>query len=644
MRNYKNIPIPITKEPYVNTCLYHAGYEKETGLERFWVTSWNSNVGSTGILVNENGEEKTFRFRKDGSSPLAKCGFYSACYVGNDIMWLAGDLAQLFRLDFSTGEITGFKTGAPSGLVFTGMVYDEPTGKLFFSAYVPPREVSVSFDTKKLETVKIYDGVIPGTWAGCSIPNPDGTYTVPYEDQNDKIWHYNVWDPKAETFTDVITTHYTMPNKTLMKDGKAYLCHGNDRCWYDPSDNSFTKGTVCDVPAFFFASKDNVAYGAVSYGETTNIVSWDMRATEHKVLCKVQNSGGNLMRLTGDDHIVGVTVYGDFFKCDLSGNIVMEKELDSRSIGSLDCLLITDDNILVGTPFITQRFWVHDLKTGIGYDAGKAANGGGEVLRIAEINGKVYMASYTQGKLTEYDPKKPGQFPENPRIVAAPKHSLRPKCHAVDGESFYYISNHPYGTAGAEAVKYNTVTGEMISCDSPVDGLSFTSLFWNKKHNVLVAGSTVATDCGIARETADICCAAVLSTDTMEPICTFNAEKGVRSIEAKGEINDDEYLFFINGSASKPCILNISNAVERKTLEMRPINIQFECRWYIYADKQGFFIGADGKGISLYFCDGKSVSKVKNIVEVNRYLRAFVSNGCLLVADNEKIDIFEIFE
>ncbi|MBE6552344.1 MAG: hypothetical protein E7665_09475 [Ruminococcaceae bacterium] len=644
MKEYKNIPIPITKEPYVNTFLYPAGFEKETGIERYWVSSWNSNVGSTGILVNENGEEKTFRFQKDSSSPLAKCGFYSACYAGDDIMWLAGDLSQIFRLDLSTGEITGFKTGAPSGLIFAGMAYDEATKKLFFSAFVPPREVSVSFDTVKRETVRIYDDTITATCSYGNIPNGDGTYTVTYIDKNSGNWRYAIWDPHEECLTEAVVTKYEIPNMPLMKDGKAYISRGSERFWYDPSDRSFSKENICNRSAIFFGSKGDVAYGAEHTGGEAQILSWDMKGSEHKVLCSVPNSNGQMMRLTRDEKIIVVTIYGDFYKFDSDGNRLMFKELDSRSYGALDCLILTNDGILVGTPFITQRFWVHDLNTGIGYDAGRAADGGGEVLQVRELNGKVYMASYTQGRLTEYDPKKPANFPENPRIVAAPKNSMRPKCQANDGTNFYYISNHPYGKSGCEITKYNTLTGELLCNDSPVDGLAFWSMQYNKKYNVLVAGSTVATDCGIAKETADICCLAVFSADTLELIALLNCEKGVRIVTVAGSVNEDEYLIFMNGSARNAYVMDISKVLSEGKITCAPAEFSMPDGWYIHAERDGYFVhGANGK-VDLVRVANNKCESVKVVIENNNYRRGFVSNGYLLASTYTTIDMFKIFD
>jgi len=634
----RNIPIPLTKEPYVNTCLYHAGYEKDTGLERYWISSWNSNVGSTGLLINENGIERTFRFKRDGSSGLAKFGFYSACYAGNDIMWLCGDLAQVFRLDLSTGDIQGYLTGAPSYLVFAGMVYDEPTGKLFFSAYAPPVEMSVSFDTRKLETVKIYKGPMPGTTCRGSISNGDGTYTVAYLENGVNTSHYGVWDPVKETFEEVLSTQNGLALNGLYVDGKVYCA----TCWYDPITRTFSKENICETPAHFFGRRGNIAYGAVSYGEDTQIISWDMTGSKYKILATVKFSGGTLMQLTRDDKIAGATYYGDFFKFDLEGNKLMERELDGRSIGSLDCLMLTDGDLLIGTPFITQRFWIYDLNTGVGYDAGRAADGGGEVLQTAEIGGKIYMSSYTKGRLVEFDPKKPANFPENPRIVAAPQNSMRPVCSTNDGESFYYISNHPYGFSGSEATKYNTRTGETVTLDSPVDGLSMRTLFYNKKHNVLISGSTVETDCYVAKETADICCLAALNVSDLHPVAIFDCEKGVRSVSILGPIDDDRYIALLNGSRERPVIVDVSNAYDGN-LDISHVSEIAPEGWMLYSGREGYFVRGGGGTIDLYRCVGGKWNKEKNIIATNHYMRAFVSKERLLLATRTTIDIYDIF-
>ena len=115
--------IPLTRDPFVNTPLIPAGVDPETGEERFWITSWNANVGCLGVLITASGKERIYRFSI--GKGLAGMGSYSSVYVGNEIMWLISDTAYIRRLDLTTGAVEEFETGAKSGLVFSCAQYDE---------------------------------------------------------------------------------------------------------------------------------------------------------------------------------------------------------------------------------------------------------------------------------------------------------------------------------------------------------------------------------------------------------------------------------------------------------------------------------------------------------------------------------------
>ena len=134
--------------------------------------------------------------------------------------------------------------------------------------------------------------------------------------------------------------------------------------------------------------------------------------------------------------------------------------------------------------YITQRFWIIDTEKGKGFDAGRAAPGRGEVLRVWNIGDKIYMASYTEGILTEYDPAERINFPENPRIVAHPPTGMRPFAHTDDGICLYYSCNHHYGNYGCVLTRYNTQTGEAFYLDDPLPLQNITSLSYSKKHGL----------------------------------------------------------------------------------------------------------------------------------------------------------------
>ncbi|MBR5479961.1 MAG: hypothetical protein IKU84_07255 [Clostridia bacterium] len=56
----KKFSVPLTRDPFVNTPLIHAGFDTDSGEERFWISTWNANVGCLGALVTPNGKSRTY--------------------------------------------------------------------------------------------------------------------------------------------------------------------------------------------------------------------------------------------------------------------------------------------------------------------------------------------------------------------------------------------------------------------------------------------------------------------------------------------------------------------------------------------------------------------------------------------------------
>ncbi|MEA4832550.1 MAG: hypothetical protein VB118_08045 [Oscillospiraceae bacterium] len=634
--------IPLTKDPYVNTMLYPAGKEKDTGLDRYFISSWNANVGSTGLLFNENGDAREFRFRRDATSSLAQCGFYSACYAGNDIMWLAGDLAQIYRLELDTGKLTGFMTGAPSNLVFAGMVYDELTGKLFFSAYCPPREVSVSFDTRTGKTAKIYDGVFEATTSRGSFPNGDGTYSIDYTMAGLGKTTLGIWDPKNETFLSGIKTEGGFLYGSPVRDARGRILNSVSG-WYDPKTGAFTKENMPDKSAYWFERRENEMFGAYGCGKNdkTYICSYSLETKEINELCSFEDGIPAGIRMTGAGDFIAVTRYGDFYKFACSGELIKATGPHGMSLGTVDCLFRSSSGIIVGTPFITQRFWTYDPETKTGKDAGRAAPGGGEVLQVDEIKEKIYMASYTQGILTEYDPKLPGMFPENPRIAARPAHSMRPVCHTTGKDRFYWSSNHEYGHAGCEISSYDANMGCLVTNDDPIKGQHFYSLFYNKKHDVLIGSSYYHTDCGIAKPLSDRCFIALFDADTLGLIKSIELPEGVSSAPILGQCeSDDEYLVMEYYSSGNICsrILTFS----QKDFSLSEPVEESDVRGIVkYTGKPGWFCSLCGGKAELWRYDQKVCGRME-IASNPGFTGIFTSPGCVVCVTKEEAFLFEL--
>ncbi|MEW1843035.1 hypothetical protein AB0392_34275 [Nonomuraea angiospora] len=103
----------------------------------------------------------------------------------------------------------------------------------------------------------------------------------------------------------------------------------------------------------------------------------------------------------------------------ITGAHELHRVLDTGAVGTVDCLIRLDERTVLGTPFISQRFWTVDLATGHGTDHGRAAPGGGQITRTWYADGAANLAAYAGGELTAYVPTRAARFPDNPRAVAA---------------------------------------------------------------------------------------------------------------------------------------------------------------------------------------------------------------------------------
>jgi hypothetical protein len=144
------VKVPKSRDPFINTRLIPAGTDPISGLERFWITSYNANAGCTGVLVDEWGNAKIKKFG------LPYNGFYSAVYTEDNTLWLCGFMDKVCSYKPDTEEFHCYNTGGARGLVFNGMPYDPKTGRVFVAVSTPPSTQGMVFDTKTKEVVTFY--------------------------------------------------------------------------------------------------------------------------------------------------------------------------------------------------------------------------------------------------------------------------------------------------------------------------------------------------------------------------------------------------------------------------------------------------------------------------------------------------------
>jgi len=534
------VPIPKGRDPFVNTKLLSLGPGAD-GIERFWISTWNSNAGTLAVLVTEAGACRIYRFPGHG-------GFYSAVLEDADTLWLCGDLRTVLRLTISTGKYKAFDTGAPGALVFQGMVLDHATGKLFAAAFPAPytKTVAFSFDFRNRKPVAVHQLNCPAHYMRTHFPNGDGSYSIVLHCPGEALAR---WNPRAETVdwleyaeeldTEVLnagSTYHLVDNGT----GRWYFPGVG---WFNPATRAFEDGPRPAHEMTWFARRGNRAWGVNYENATLAIAMWDFATGAVRDLCTIPDSQLHNVNLTTSGKVVAVNLYGEFFRFDSeTGALEMTRRLPTDSWGHVDCLRRIDEDRLLGTPFITQRFWEVNLRTGEGRDCGRAAPGAGEVLQTWKIGKKIYMASYTGAELVEYDPDEHPHFPENPRVVADPPHGMRPVAGADDGRNIYYACSTEYGTLGAALAKYDTKTGECRYALRPLGNQQIWSLWYHKPSHGLVCATTMHADCRSCPPTDELCYFAVLDADSLQPRAKAPAPAGTEGARVLGPLGHNRYL------------------------------------------------------------------------------------------------------
>lgn len=533
----KTYTVPPTRDPFINTPLIPAGHDPASGAERFFISTWNANVGCTCALVDTLGKSRIYRIDK-ANFGYAGCGAYSAYLTDPDTIWMVSEIARPLRLTLSTGEYEFFDSGAQPGLVFAGMQFDANTNKFLAISCQHERICALSFDVKKQQTAKIYRNFSAATYSHGGFPNPDGkTYTMRMSIGHSALCQ---WDPVAETLIErcLIDERAECFKVAYDAEGRVYLPYTG---WLDTTDYSISAERMPERECCWFGRIENTVYGVTGEQTEAEILAWDLNTGKVTTLCTFPDSGHGCAALTESGEIMVVNVYGVVYQFSTKdGSLLMTKELDSTAQGRLDCLLKVNEHLILGTPYITQRFWLVDTESGDGCDAGRAAPGAGEVLQVWNLCGKVYMATYTKGVLTAFDPSKCISYPENPCVVAEPSNSMRPFAKAQDDTCLYYSSNHPYGQYGCQLTRYNAVTGQAFYKEDPVPLQEITSLLMCD--GFLLGATTTAADSDCLEPKTDRCYFVRIDPTTLEVTHKTETEQGCEWAQLLGMVNEDTCL------------------------------------------------------------------------------------------------------
>ncbi len=487
MKTYQ-CKLPPTRDTFANGSL------TELGSGWWWTSSWNGGDGCCGVKFDLNGNHRTFRFApgKFGG------GMYGVASAGQGRIWCTSFSDELYFLDPEQGECIryGIDDKGAHGMIFHGLALDENTGKILILCRSVRKmcSIAVVVDSRTQKVLKHYEKLPTlNTHPRYCGRTSRGEHVFSHVQPSTDII---VWNPERETLevrisSDVPTDGYFRP--LLTADGRIYM-YGK---WYRVDDGQMIPGPAAPLEMRYFAESDGMAWGLSDHTSGNGrLYRWQIDSGHLTALCDLPDCSINNFRLVAGK-IICVTSYGFFYRIDaMSGTIETSSRFDSDAFGDPDCFIMSAPGRLLGTTFINQRFFEIDLASGAGQDLGRAAGGMvGEVLRVAKINGKVYMATYNRGELVEYDPGRHANYPENPRTVMLPRHhAQRPVGLCCDGQNIFYVCNRTYGLTGSTLIKYTPGSGKSQIIEDPFPGLAFRNILYDRAHRIIISGASIHAD------------------------------------------------------------------------------------------------------------------------------------------------------
>jgi hypothetical protein len=155
------------------------------------------------------------------------------------------------------------------------------------------------------------------------------------------------------------------------------------------------------------------------------------------------------------------------------------------------------DGKIYGSSMLPLRLFVYDPINSSLKNLGKASLATGEVYSLGFLDGKLYLCSYPEARLSVYDPSKPLSFGEgedaNPRDLGPMGEGLyRPRAMMAGPHGKVYIGGYPdYGLLGGAIGVYDPKKNERRSYRHVIQNQSIASLAYFEKLDVIAGGGSV---------------------------------------------------------------------------------------------------------------------------------------------------------
>lgn len=208
----------------------------------------------------------------------------------------------------------------------------------------------------------------------------------------------------------------------------------------------------------------------------------------------------------GGASICAVTISGMTYRYDTaSGETTAFDLVATGPMGAHALCAIPDSDLVVGAPFINQRFWTLNTRTGEGGDCGRAAPGGGQINQIVwdAPTQRALLSSYTTSSITAFDPTQPAGWPHNPRWLAsaAADGQMRPMALVHDGRHVWMATSPNYGTLGGALCRLDPQRSELRVWRHIVPDQKPNALVVDAAQRLVYVSTEISADCDSAPPT-----------------------------------------------------------------------------------------------------------------------------------------------
>ncbi len=155
------------------------------------------------------------------------------------------------------------------------------------------------------------------------------------------------------------------------------------------------------------------------------------------------------------------------------------------------------DARVYGSSMLPLRLFVYNPRSGSLANLGRASIASGEVYSMGTLDGRLYLCSYPEARLSVYDPNKPFRFGDsedaNPRDLGPMGGELyRPRTMIAGPHGNVYIGGYPdYGLLGGAISVYDPKKNEKRVYRHVIQNHSIASLAYIDKLDLIAAGSSV---------------------------------------------------------------------------------------------------------------------------------------------------------